>query len=255
MSVFGYKPRRITPKLKMLIYGKPGRGKTYFASYAPKVKILYVLTEPQGEATLGIVQRNGGWNAESEYVIVRSLAEWKSTKALIDAAASKFHLVVFDTLDDLEEMIGIEIAKEKGGRSIEEVDEYGKSRGTRDVMLQETVNWLRDLPCHVIALAHLTERTVEHGRGADKKITTYIEPRFVGKYAVGVTSQKFNAIGSIDKFKTPEGMKYTIRFRGTTLQILKDLPYFADVEEANIEALLKKHQEFYRADPPAQKGE
>lgn len=254
MSVFGEKPRRITPKLKLLVYGKPGRGKTYFASFAPKVKILYILTEPQGEATIGIVQRDGGWNAESEYKIVRTLADLDEAMQLIEANARSFHLVVFDTLDDIEEIIGLEVAHAAGGRCISAVDKYGKARDARDTRLQEIVNWLRDLPCHVIALAHLTERIVEHGKDGDKKTDTYIDPRFVGKHAVGVTSQKFNAIGIIDKFRVANGLKYTIRFRGTTFQNLKDLPYFADVEDANIENLLKKHQEFYRVEP-TQKGE
>lgn len=254
MSVFGGEKRAKIPKLKMLIYGKPGVGKTHFAVAAAKVKILHILTEAQGEATVGIVGRIGDLNENTETVMVQSLDEWIAMMPKIRENIHHFHLVVFDTLDDLEEMIGHAIAKAKNGRSIEEVDEYGKSRGTRDAIMQEAVNFLRDLPVHVVALSHLQDRSIEQGRGSEKKITTYTEPRFVGKHAVTVTMQKFNAVGIMEKFRVSGGEKRTIRFRGTALQSLKDLPYLDDVEDANLTAILNKHINYYRPEEP-KKGE
>lgn len=254
MSVFGDNKRKAVPKLKVLIYGAPGSGKTHFAINAPKVKVLHVLTEKQGEATIGIVDRNGGMNADSESITVTDMADLYAKMRVIRDNIAAWNVIVVDTIDDIEDMIGRDIAKAKNGRSIEEVDEFNRSRGTRDAMLQGVINFFRDIEIHVIVLAHVQERNVEKKTQQGKDITTYIEPRLVGKHAVSVTMQKFNAVGLLTKHHTPDGDKRAIRFRGTSNQALKDLPYFADVEEANLETLLKKHQDFYRTEESAQKG-
>lgn len=234
--------------MKIMIIAKPGIGKTHFGLNAPHVKVLHVLTEKQGESTVGIVARNGGMHPESESVTIENLADLYAKMPIIAANCHKFHVVELDTADDVEESIGRSIAKEKGGRSIEEIDEFNRSRGTRDTMFQEVINFFRDLPVHVIVFVHLRDRVVESGKGKEKSTATYTEPRFAGKDAVPTTMQKFNAVGIMTKAHTPDGEKRMIRFRGPSTLSLKDLPYLDDVMPADLEKILKAHQDFYRDD-------
>ena len=237
------------PRLKLLVYAYAGTGKTWMACANPKLKVLYLYTERQAESTIAIVRKAGMVHPESEFIFVENTQVFFTLKDKIEQNLGKFHLLVFDTLDDYEEMASSEIAiaSKSNTKTAAACDDYGRSAASRDAELAYLITWIRNLDIHVLALAHPLEREQAIGEGKTAVKKSRMEIRFAGKRNSDAAAQKFNAVAMMSKRRVDGQEARTLVFRGRGDTLLKDLPYFDDKETADFTALLKKHVEFYRS--------
>jgi hypothetical protein len=239
------------PRLKLLVYAYAGTGKTWMAAANPKLKVLYLYTERQAESTIAIVRKAGAVHPESEFIFVENTQVFFALKDKIEANLNKFNLLVFDTLDDYEEMASTEIAmaSKTPTKTAAACDDYGRSAASRDAELAYLITWIRNLDIHVLALAHPLEREIVNGEVKKNRM----EIRFAGKKNSDAAAQKFNAVAMMSKRRVDGNEVRLLTFRGRENMLLKDLPYFDDKEPADYTALLKKHVDYYRSNE--QKGE
>lgn len=245
MSIFNQTPIT-TPRLKVLLYAYAGKGKTWLACANPRLKVLYLYTEKQCETTIAIVQKAGLIHPESEFIYLKNTQDFMSLRDKIEKNLSKFNLLVFDTIDDYEEMASSEIGMVNGVKTAAACEDFGRSAASRDAEVQYLGSWLRNIDIHVLALAHPLESSTTTGTGKNKITKTRMELRFAGKKNSDTLAQKFNAVAQLDVRKTAAGTERKLIFRGPSNWLLKDLPYFDDQEPADFTALLEKHRNFYR---------
>ena len=242
------------PYLKMMIYGYGGRGKSWMAAACPKVRTFYIYTEKQCETTIGILERAGLIHPESEFIHAEDSAQVWEALHYVESNVARFHLFVFDSIDDHEEMVSAELASVFGKKTTMALEDFSRNSRERDAEVQFLLAFIRNLPIHTVVIAHPLEREITVGKGKDAIKKNRMEMRFDGKKASDTTVQKFNAVGFFDAKKKAGETERTVMFRGPSNYLLKDLPYFDDVEPADLFALLSKHANFYRANP-AQKDE
>lgn len=248
MTIFG--TNKITiPKLKLLVYAYAGKGKSWMAAACPQLRVLYLYTERQAETTFAIVQKSGLVHPESEFVYLKNTHDFMAIKDKIEANLSKFHLLVFDTIDDYEEMASYEIGLVNGVKTAAACEDFGRSAASRDAEVQYLGSWLRNLDINVLALAHPLESSTTTGTGKNKIVKQRMELRFTGKKNSDTLAQKFNAVAVLDTRRSAAGIERKLIFRGPSNWLLKDLPYFDDQEPADFQAVLKKHRDFYRSEP------
>lgn len=144
-------------KVKALVYGKPGTGKTTFASTAPKALFL----SAEG-GLLSIAAKN------PDYVEIKSLANLKEALLYLKTQKHDYQTVVIDSITEINEIIKTEIAN-RNGHAVQK-HEWSEVQDK----IKQIARGFRDLPLHVLFLAgEVTERD-------DEKIAT-INPSLNGK--------------------------------------------------------------------------
>lgn len=166
------KPRRskllaVTPKAaepskpKVLIYGKPGVGKTYNSLDFPNCYFI----DTEGGANLAHyterLDRAGGVylgpaQGSNDFQIVLDQ---------IQALATEDHPYKTLVIDSVSHLFGTEIANEQDRMaSAQKKDEYGASRKPATSFMRRIVNWLDRLDMNVVLIAHQKD---EYGLAAN----------------------------------------------------------------------------------------
>lgn len=163
--------------LKMLVYGKPGVGKTTLAASAGKLArtgpALLLNIDPGGLAVVGMPG-----------VKVVDIKSWSDVYKVISYLKSlvpsppPFKTLIIDSLTELQylNLDAISRARNKGKETDEiYLDEYGIS--TRQI--RRLVRWLRDYPIHVVY-------TAQEGTSKDKEQDETIFPALTDKLRIAL---------------------------------------------------------------------
>jgi hypothetical protein len=153
----GSKLKAVAPKAaepskpKILIFGKPGVGKTWFSLDFPNV--YYIDTE--GGANLAHytdkLERSNGVYLGPE----QGSNDFSVVLEQIKALATEHHAYKTLVIDSISHLFGTEIANEQDRLSdAKKKDEYGASRKPAISYMRRIVNWLDRLDMSVILVAH-----------------------------------------------------------------------------------------------------
>ena len=122
-------------KLKMLIYGKSGTGKTTFGATAPKV--LFVSSEA---GLLSVADK------KVQYAQINNLQDLRDVYLHLQKGGHDFETVVLDSLTDMQNHIIMQIT---GGKRMPQKGEWSDF----GFEMNKVLRMFRDLPMHVIFLA------------------------------------------------------------------------------------------------------
>ena len=155
-------PKAAEPsKPKVLIFGKPGVGKTWFALDFPSV--YYIDTE--GGANLGHytekLEASGGVYLGPE----QGSNDFTVVLDQVKALATERHDYRTLVIDSVSHLFGSEVANEQDRMAAEnKKDEYGASRKSAASYMRRIVNWLDRVDMNVILIAHQKD---EYGLAAN----------------------------------------------------------------------------------------
>lgn len=154
----------VSQKLKVLIYGPSGAGKTRFAATAPNP--IFASAEAGLLSTVGTGKK-------IDYAAIRTLEDLKELLTFLQRQDHKYETVVIDSITEINEIIkeGIE---EKNNRGMQLQD-----WGTLQKQIKELLRDFRSLDMHVIFIA---QETVQQD---DAKITKIL-PSLNGKSATEI---------------------------------------------------------------------
>jgi len=245
--------KRKTPYLCMGVAGSGGAGKTHFALAAPKLRIAMVQTEVQGQMTKENVEIMGRMNPASR---VFRPETWEDIISIMNAGqwiVDNFDFFGLDTSDDIEEMAARSYCAKLKVASLSDTNDHGKSYDKVRQMVEAFWVWLRDLPIHKVILCHYTISVIQ-GDGDDEGTRMFQVKTIFTKKGHDMLVTKLNVFGLL-QFRDLGGdkSKRELLFRSTQSRQFKKPPYLGDMEEADLETILKKHIEYYRAQP-AQKA-
>lgn len=142
-------PKAAEPtKPKILIYGKPGVGKTWTSLDFPKV--YYIDTE--GGANLNHytdkLERAGGVYLGTE----QGSQSFEDVIDQIKALATEKHEYKTVVIDSISKIFNIEIAREM--ERLGDKDQYGASKKLPVTLVRRLVSWIDKLDMNVILIAH-----------------------------------------------------------------------------------------------------
>lgn len=176
-------PRINTPKLKVLLYGPSGTGKTSLASSASKVEelgpVLYVDLE-RGTAP---ATKYGDLD---NMLIVQPATYKEFTDLLLKVSNAKdkpFNTVIIDTVDRLQELIKLHFA-EANPR-----DSFAMWAAAYDKVLDLVNTIAFDLTLNIVCITHESREIVETER------LSQIAPNFEGKKSFKKLPAIFDLIG------------------------------------------------------------
>lgn len=146
---------------KILIFGKPGVGKTYNSLDFPTCYFI----DTEGGANLGHyverLDRSGGVYLGPE----QGSNDFKIILEQLQALATEEHPYKTLVIDSVSHLFGTEVANEQERMSTErKKDEYGASRKGATSYMRRIVNWLDRLDMTVILIAHQKD---EYGLAAN----------------------------------------------------------------------------------------
>jgi len=204
-------------KIKMLVNGGFGVGKTYFAQTFPKW--AYAMIEPHGIMTAktnkhllnNMVYYDIFTPREDEDIAMTftRLDNW-CAQARKDATEGKIETVIIDNLSHLSQNRWLWIEKyDKQLTKTGAQDTRGMFGGLSRWLYNFTVMKLLTIPCHVVVTCHEMEETEEDGTGKSTK-TGQIITRTLGGFrddAAGL----FNASIYLKCFKSGSTYKYQAR--------------------------------------------
>lgn len=139
-------------KIKLLLAGSPGAGKTRFSSYAPKP--IYGATE---DGLLSVADRN------VPYARIQGEADMNDFLTLLERECKRppkdrrWETVVIDTADAYERKVVSDYLRSKNQKEMEGWEDYGWLKAVMNGM----VTRLMDLPMNVILLVHTKNVTRE----------------------------------------------------------------------------------------------
>lgn len=176
-------PRKDTPKLKILIYGPSGTGKTSLASTASTVEelgpVLYIDLE-RGTAPAA------KYGDLDNMLVVQppSYKEFASLLLKISGAKDKpFKTVIIDTIDRLQELIKVHFTATKPN------DSFAMWAATYDRVLDLVNKIAFDLSLNIICITHESREVTETER------LSLIGPAFEGKQSFKKLPSIFDLIG------------------------------------------------------------
>lgn len=176
-------PRITTPKLKVLLYGPSGTGKTSLASTASKVEelgpVLYIDLE-RGTAPAAKY-------GDLDNMLVVQPATYKDFADLLikigDERDNPFKTVVIDTVDRLQELIKLHFA------GVNPKDSFAMWAAAYDKVLDLVNTIAFDLGLNIITITHESREIVETER------LSQIAPDFEGKKSFKKLPSIFDLIG------------------------------------------------------------
>jgi len=175
MQIVKFKPQ--DHFIKALIFGKPGTGKTTFASTAPKP--LFLSAEA---GLLSIADKN------PDAVVIRSLKDLQDAHDYLKTQKHDYQTIIIDSITEINEIIKAEIEK-KNNRAIRR-DDWGEV----STKIKRVIRDFRDLPMHCIFLA---QENVEK----DEDTIVRIYPSLNGKSATEIAAA-CDVVGYLDIDKT-----------------------------------------------------
>jgi len=215
-----------TTKLKCLIYGDSGAGKSFLAATAPRPLIL--LTEPNGQASI----MHSNPNADLIHI--------KDTKMLGDILKSlsenpkqweQYDSLVIDSLTEVQRLCKDDLTSK--GRTQMKLQDWGKLAD----FMRRFMRALRQVPKHIVCLA-LLDTQLEEGTGL-----RHLRPAFDGKKTSGEIAQFFNFVGYLYAGENKEEKK-TYRYlmlEGNSQILCKPtFPLGGTIKAPNISSLFKQ---------------
>ena len=201
MEIKSSKDIPVEPRLKMLVYGKPGTGKTTFAAKSDKVLIADV---ESGTTMLGL------HGIECDIV---HLTSWADINELYEVAKSgKYATIVIDPvgelLDKLLEHLKLSGHAQAGGEVLS-IQGWGIAK----TKFRKAMRNFRDLPCNVIFVAH----TAEH-KGDD---TMTVRPKLAASLDEDLCAM-VDVVGYLHVTKTKEGYEREMFIEPTDKYYAKD---------------------------------
>ena len=175
-----------------LIYGAPGKGKTWLAAQSPKPVIL--LTEKNGLTSVAhsnpdaIVIEIGSADELWEVLIMAKDGHLTLQDEEGNDNKIKFETLVIDSLTEAQRLL-----KDRILQNAKRDEFILKDWNTLTNHMQRLVRMIRDLPCHVICTA-LMEESYEDSTGK-----RHTKPQFEGKKTTQQISQYFNFVGYLYK--------------------------------------------------------
>lgn len=213
---------------KILLYGKPGAGKTYAASRSHKP--VFLLTEANGIQSI----RTGNPNAAVFYA-----NDADKLRAFMRAAMSGelrragYETIVVDSLTEVQRILQDEILRSKPNK------DEGMSLPDWGMLTERMRGFfrsLRDLDMDVVATA-LDDETVEEASGE-----IHVRPSFTGRKMGSDAAQYFNVVGYVYKNERKDGDKRTIEHRilldGPKKYLTKSCHPLAGTQDTDIAAWL-----------------
>ena len=151
-------------KVKCLVYGASGVGKTRFAATAPKP--VFLSAEAGLLSTIGV-------GDDVDFAEIKSLADLQSAYHELAKGGHKYETVVIDSITEINEIIkeGIEA---KTGKSMQLQDWGTLAKSIRGILRN-----FRNLDMHVVFIAQ------EQNEMNDQKISKIV-PSLNGKAATGI---------------------------------------------------------------------
>jgi len=175
MQIVKFKPQ--DHFIKALIFGKPGSGKTTFASTAPKPIFL------SAEAGLLSIA-----DKAPDAIIVKSLQDLQDAHHYLKTVKHDYQTVIIDSITEINEIIKAEIER-KNNRAIRR-DDWGEV----STKIKRVIRDFRDLPMHCIFLA---QENVEK----DEDTVIRIYPSLNGKSATEIAAA-CDVVGYLEIDKT-----------------------------------------------------
>lgn len=176
-------PRKNTPKLKVLLYGPSGTGKTSLASTASTVEelgpVLYIDLE-RGTAPAA------KYGDLDNMLVVQPATYSEFADLLLKVSGDKdvpFKTVVIDTIDRLQELIKVHFTTAKPN------DSFAMWAATYDKVLDLVNKIAFDLSLNIICITHESREVTETER------LSLIAPAFEGKQSFKKLPSIFDIIG------------------------------------------------------------
>jgi phage nucleotide-binding protein len=215
-----------TTKIKCLIYGDSGAGKSFLAASAPKPLIL--LTEPNGQASI----MHSNPSADLIHISnTRELGDILKSLSENPKQWEKYDSLIIDSLTEVQRLCKDDLTNK--GRSPMKLQDWGKLAD----FMRRFMRALRQIPKHIVCLA-LLETQLEEGTG-----TRFLRPAFEGKKTSGEIAQFFNFVGFLYANQNKEE-KRTYRYlmlEGNSQILCKPtFPLTGTVKEPNISSLFKQ---------------
>lgn len=221
-------------KVKALIYGDSGAGKTHCASTAPKP--CFLLTETNGLPTIRAA------NPDAVVVLANDMETVRAFfKAAMDGTLAKetgCETIVLDSLTELQRMLRDEIVASRKGQVGGEAFSL-QDWGTLTDRMRKMVRTVRDLPFHIVCIALAASETDE---------TTgqrHTQPSFDGRKLPNEIAGYFSLVGFVyrDRAKGDDGtvtINHRVLLQGPPSLLTKALPGLDAVEQPNVSSWLRK---------------
>lgn len=201
-------------KLKALVYGPSGAGKTRLMSLFRRP--LIGMTELQGVPT---VQQ---WNPDALVYPIPDAEALKGFRRLVadPDLPNRVDAVCIDSVTDLQRIIkAAYVAKQASARELPDMDTWGLIVERTARMVRE----VRDLPVHVVVSCLDMEQTIA-GEG------TVHRPAVQGRTLPSDLAQYFNLVGYAYTRQHERGVRHEVMFRGSERYMTKAMPGIDDVE-------------------------
>jgi hypothetical protein len=155
------------PKPKILIYGKPGAGKTWASLDFPKV--YYIDTEDgaaHGHYMAKLTQSGGAYMGTKQGSL--DFHEVIEQVKALSTEKHGFHTLVIDSVSKLfNNAIAMEAERLHAAN---QKDEYGSSKKPAVSMTRRLISWLMRLDMNVILIAHEKEEWGKNAKGEREQI-------------------------------------------------------------------------------------
>jgi hypothetical protein len=221
-------------KVKALLYGDSGAGKTHTASTAPRP--CYLLTEANGLPTIRAANPDAVVVQANDMDTVRAFF-----KAAMDGTLAKetgCQTIVLDSLTELQRMLRDEIVASRKGQVGGEAFSL-QDWGTLTDRMRKLVRTVRDLPFHVVCIALAASETDEASG------QRYTQPAFDGRKLPNEIAGYFSLVGYVyrERSKAEDGtvsVQHRVLLQGPPTLLTKGLPGLDPVEPPNVTAWLAK---------------
>ncbi len=217
------KPKAFDDRLKILLYGMTGVGKTYLAATAannPEVfgKVLLLAVDP-GDLTINQKTFNVENIDIDDITSVDKLEKWQDWLETENPKTKEYGTVIIEGATDFAELALLETL-ERANKADSKRPKYSPDIAhykEQQIIATKGVRLLRDLPMHVIWTA------LEFERKDDKIGKTYIRPQVPGQM-VNSFGAYFDIIGhlSVGEYKKDTGAPRILRVQSTELIQAKD---------------------------------
>ena len=221
-------------KVKALLYGDSGAGKTTAGATAPKP--CYLLTEANGLPSIRQANPDAVVVQASDMDTVRQFF-----KAAMDGTLAKetgCQTIVLDSLTELQRMLRDEIVASRKGQVGGEAFSLA-DWGTLTDRMRKLVRTVRDLPFHVVCIALASS---ENDEATGQR---YVQPSFDGRKLPNEIAGYFSVVGYVyrERQKGEDGtvtVAHRVLLAGPPTLLTKSLPGLDPVEQPNISAWIAK---------------
>jgi hypothetical protein len=189
-------------KVKFLVYGESGVGKTVFASTWPNPVYLDI---------------DKGMSSITREVFRINIDTWEDLADSVEFLQNETHpfkTIVLDSLNELQYLSMRSVVSKfptihRSYDSLPSISDYGKMLDDVDKM----VRWIKSIPLNVVMIAQVAERKYE---------TDPVQPQLIGKATARNQSRMMDIVGYLDKRDSQEGAKTRVMVFDAVNYVTKD---------------------------------